>query len=198
MPRIDYLMGKVLGVLALTLIAMLLMDAVMTLVLWLRTDTVVAEQMAALKGRYTVEEMQPYLDRIRLQGATWNVQVGLGVMMCEFVVLSSLTLLMSCITNGTIISALLTFMVYLAGLFQTQALSMWMGSGTSGLSWWEVTGGKLFSLIFPNFQIYSVTDSALNGQVIPLSLFGSLALITLGYFVFHMTLAAWLFRKKEF
>ena len=184
--------------LALTLIAMLLMDAVMTLVLWLRTDTVVAEQMAALKGRYTVEEMQPYLDRIRLQGATWNVQVGLGVMMCEFVVLSSLTLLMSCITNGTIISALLTFMVYLAGLFQTQALSMWMGSGTSGLSWWEVTGGKLFSLIFPNFQIYSVTDSALNGQVIPLSLFGSLALITLGYFVFHMTLAAWLFRKKEF
>ena len=83
-PRIDYLMGKVLGVLALTLIAVLLMDAVMTLVLWLRTDTVVAEQIASLKGRYTVEEMQPYLDRIRLQGATWNVQTGLGVMMCEF------------------------------------------------------------------------------------------------------------------
>jgi len=55
-PRIDYLMGKVLGVLALTLIAVLLMDAVMTLVLWLRTDTVVAEQIASLKGRYTVEE----------------------------------------------------------------------------------------------------------------------------------------------
>ena len=127
-PRIDYLMGKVLGVLALTLIAVLLMDAVMTLVLWLRTDTVVAEQIASLKGRYTVEEMQPYLDRIRLQGATWNVQTGLGVMMCEFVVLSSLTLLMSCMTNGTIISALLTFMVYLAGLFQTQALSLWVGS----------------------------------------------------------------------
>ena len=89
MPRIDYLMGKVLGVLALTLIAVLLMDAVMALVLWLRTDTVVAEQMAALKGRYTVEEMQPYLARIRLQGATWNVQVGLGVMRCEFVDLSS-------------------------------------------------------------------------------------------------------------
>ena len=26
----------------------------------------------------------------------------------------------------------------------------------------------------------------------------AMALITLGYFVFHMTLAAWLFRKKEF
>ena len=114
-PRIDYLMGKVLGVLALTLVAVLLMDAVMTLVLWMRTDTVVAEQIASLKGRYTLEEMQPYLDRIRLQGATWNVQTGLGVMMCEFVVLSSLTLLMSCVTNGTIISALLTFMIYLGG-----------------------------------------------------------------------------------
>jgi len=188
-PRIDYLMGKVLGVLALTLVAVLLMDAVMTLVLWMRTDTVVAEQIASLKGRYTLEEMQPYLDRIRLQGATWNVQTGLGVMMCEFVVLSSLTLLMSCVTNGTIISALLTFMIYLAGLFQTQALSLWVGSGTDGLSWWEVAGSRLFSLVFPNFQIYSVTDSALNGRLIPLSLFGTLALITLGYFVFHMTLA---------
>ena len=197
-PRIDYLMGKVLGVLALTLVAVLLMDAVMTLVLWMRTDTVVAEQIASLKGRYTLEEMQPYLDRIRLQGAPWNVQTGLGVMMSEFVVLSSLTLLMSCVTNGTIISALLTFMIYLAGLFQTQALSLWVGSGTDGLSWWEVAGSRLFSLVFPNFQIYSVTDSALNGRLIPLSLFGTLALITLGYFVFHMTLAAWLFRKKEF
>ena len=197
-PRIDYLMGKVLGVLALTLVAVLLMDAVMTLVLWMRTDTVVAEQIASLKGRYTLEEMQPYLDRIRLQGATWNVQTGLGVMMSEFGVLSSLTLLMSCVTNGTIISALLTFMIYLAGLFQTQALSLWVGSGTDGLSWWEVAGSRLFSLIFPNFNIYYVTHSALNGQFIPLSLFGTLALITLGYFVFHMTLAAWLFRKKEF
>lgn len=197
-PRIDYLMGKALGVLALTVLAVLLMDGVMTLVLWLRTDTIVAEQIASLKGRYTLEEMQPYLDRIRLQGATWNVQVGLGVMVCEFIVLTSLTLLMSCITNGTIISALLTFMVYLAGLFQNQALSVWTGNGTGGLSWWEIGGGKLFSLLFPNFQIYSVTDSALNGKVIPLSLFGSLALITLGYFIFHMTLAAWLFRKKEF
>ena len=50
-PRIDYLMGKVLGVLALTLVAVLLMDAVMTLVLWMRTDTVLAEQLASLKGR---------------------------------------------------------------------------------------------------------------------------------------------------
>ena len=85
-----------------------------------------------------------------------------------------------------------------AGQFQTQALSLWVGSGTGGISWWEMAGSRLFALIFPNFQIYSVTDSALNGQTIPLSLFGSLALITLGYFVFHMTLAAWLFRKKEF
>ena len=49
-PRIDYLMGKVLGVLALTLVAVLLMDAVMTLVLWMRTDTVVAEQIASLNA----------------------------------------------------------------------------------------------------------------------------------------------------
>ncbi len=196
-PRIDYLMGKVLGVLALTLIAVLVMDAVMSLVLWMRTDTVMAEQIAALKSRYSMAEMQPYLERVTNQGLTWNVQTGLGVMMCEFVTLSSLTLLMSCVTNGTIISALLTFMVYFAGLFQNQAIDMWMGTGAEPSVWAEM-GSRVLTLFFPNFQIYGITDSAINGKLIPLSLFGSIALITLGYFVFHMTLAAWLFRKREF
>ncbi len=196
-PRIDYLMGKVLGVLALTFIAVAAMDAVMSLMLWLRTDTVIAEQIAALKGRYSLEEMQPFLERIRSQGSTWKVQTGFGEMMGEFVVLSSLTLLMSCITTGTIISALLTFMVYLAGLFQTQALSMWMGTGADVPVWQELCG-RFFTLLFPNFQIYAVTDSAINGKLIPMPLFGNLLLITLGYFIFHLTLAAWLFRKREF
>ena len=104
-------MGKVLGVLALTIIAVFVMDVVMNVVLWFRTETVINEQILLLKNRYSLEEMQPYLDRIREQGVTWNLQKGVLVMLCEFSVLSSLTLLFSCITTGTIISSLFTLCV---------------------------------------------------------------------------------------
>lgn len=196
-PRIDYLMGKVLGVLVLTLIAVLVMDAVMNVVLWFRTETVVNEQILLLKNRYSLEEMQPYLDRIREQGVTWNLQKGVLVMMCEFAVLSSLTLLFSCITTGTIISSLLTLCVYIAGLFQAQAIAMWTSS-SAGSSYMGSIAMKLFSLIFPNFSLFGITDSALNGKDIPLNILGGILLISLAYFVFHLTLASWLFRKREF
>ena len=199
-PRIDYLMGKALGVLALTILAIGIMDTFMTGMLWMRTSAILAEQSAALHtSGYTPEAMQPFLDRIMAQGPTWNVQAGLLVMIFEFTVLCSLSLLISCITSGTIISSILSFCVYFIGLFQTQAKSIWMNqSSGQGFSIWEIWTSQAVGIIFPNFGMYSITDSALNGQVIPLSIILQLGLISIAYFLFHTTLAAWIFRKKEF
>lgn len=199
-PRIDYLMGKALGVLSLTILAIGIMDLFMTGMLWMRTSTIVAEQTAMLQANgYTPETIKPFIDRIIAQGPTWNVQAGLLVMIFEFAVLCSLSLLISCITSGTIISAILSFCVYFIGLFQTQAKSIWMNqSSGQGMPLWELWAGNAAAVIFPNFGMYSITDSALNGQHIPLSIIWQLGLISLAYFLFHTTLAAWIFRKKEF
>ena len=70
-------------------------------------------------------------------------------------------------------------MVYLAGLFQTQALSLWVGSGTGGISWWEMAGSRLFALIFQDADLFR-NGFRLNGQTIPPFPVRSLALITLG------------------
>ncbi|WP_280125555.1 ABC transporter permease subunit [Akkermansia sp. N21169] len=199
-PRIDYLVGKAVGVLALATLAMLVMDLFSTGILWMRTGTVIAEQSQILHGTGIKEDsIAPILDRISAQGPTWNVQAGMLVMMMEFTVLTSITLLLSCLTGGTIISTLLAFGVYVVGIFQTQAKIMWMESSHSiGISDWSMAISKGISAVFPNFSMYSITDAAVNGQAIPLPLLGELALITLAYFLFHSTLSAWIFRNKEF
>lgn len=196
-PRIDYLLGKTVGVLALAFMAMIVMDLMMTGVLWYRSSELaqlLSENLS--NSRYSAEEVQFYVNKIINQGPTWNLQIGVGICMMEIIVLTSLTLLISCFTSGTILSALLALMVYVIGLFHNQAVSIWSsGDWSGGIQTWVT---KIGSVIFPNFSLYGVIDSAINGIQIPMNIFFNLIIITIAYFAFHVTLSAWLFRKKEF
>lgn len=197
--RIDYLAGKALGVIALTLIAILIMTAFSSMLLWLRTDSLIEMQKSALlSSGYSLQDIQPYLDGIKNAGVTWNLHAGVFVLFMECIVLTSMTLLLSCITGGTIISALLSFCIYFVGIFQAQAKAIWIGSAGEGTTRMDALAGQLFSLFFPNYGIYSISDSAINGIIIPSSILWQIALITLAYFIFHIGLSSWIFRKKEF
>lgn len=197
--RVDYLMGKALGVIALMTFAILIMDVLMSSMLWLRSDAIITEQRQILtQAGYSAQGIEAHLNMIRAESATWNLQAGILVLIMECAVLTSMTLLLSCLTGGTIISALLSFAVYVIGIFQMQAKVIWMGSGGEGLTNLQMLAGQAFSLIFPNYGMYSITDSLINGQSVGLGLLGQLLLVTLAYFIFQIVLAAWLFRKKEF
>lgn len=201
--RLDYLVGKALGVIALTALSLLLMDALMSAMLYFRTETVLAEQAQLLgKYGYSAELVQQALDRIAQQGVTWSLQAGVAVLLMECIVLTTLALLLSCMTTGTLIAALLTLCLYVTGLFQPQLAYFWTpsGSGSSAQSvtWVGEIAPRLLAMLLPNFNLYSITDAAVNGMTVTLSLLRNLLLITAGYFVFHVLLSAWIFRKKEF
>ncbi len=197
--RVDYLAGKALGVIALALCATLLMDGLMCAILWFRESTILMEQQNILTAAgYSASDMRIVLEQTKMQGLTWNLQSGIFVLFSECVVLTSMTLLLSCLTNGTIISALLSFGIYIIGIFQSQAKILWFSSGGEGMTAWDQIMSQGFTLVFPNYGIYSVSDSAVNGQNIPVSILGELGLVTLAYFVFHIVVSAWVFRKKEF
>jgi ABC-type Na+ efflux pump permease subunit len=198
-PRIDYLAGKALGVLGLAVLSLAVMDLFSSGILWYRTGVIISEQTAILASSgYTPESMSPILDRISAQGPVWNMQAGLLVMVMEFGVLTTVTLLLSCLTGGTIISSLLAFGVYFIGIFQNQAKIFWIESATSGISDTSLWISQALSALFPNFGLYSITDSAINGVSIPTTLLLQLAGISIAYMLFHTTLSAWIFHKKEF
>jgi hypothetical protein len=57
---------------------------------------------------------------------------------------------------------------------------------------------KLLSLVFPNYQLFNVTDVAIQGQAVGFHAIGSLAGLSLFYVVLY-TLLSWIvFSDKEF
>ncbi len=197
-PRWSYLLGKALGVLLLLGVVLAAMDLLLVGILEARTATVVAEQTQyLLAAGYAESDLPALLAAVREQGPTWNLQLSLGIMFLEWSVLTSLTLLFSCVTSGTIVSMIFAYGCYFIGSFQAQLFRS-LAAGAEGVSSATERAADLFALLVPNFQIFAVFDAGVNGELLPLSLAGNLLLVAAAYFAFHLSLASWIFSKKEF
>lgn len=197
--RIDYLVGKALGVIALASAAIFIMDAFTSIMLWSRTSFLMEQCHVFLSNKgMTSENIQPYIDMIAAQGSATGFHLSIFILILECVVLTTMTLLISCITSGTIISVLLSFCIYFIGIFQSQAKILWLNTGGEGISQIELLFGKLFTMIFPNFGVFAISDKILANATVSCSILMQISLIALAYFLFHTVLSAWVFRRKEF
>lgn len=57
---------------------------------------------------------------------------------------------------------------------------------------------KLVALIFPNYQLFNITDAAIQGQSIAFGAVSSLAGLSLFYVVLYTLLSWFVFSDKEF
>lgn len=196
-PRFDYLAGKALGVLALLVLMIGLLDGVMSLLLAQRVSSICEELTAALAANgYTQADMQPYLDQVYAAGNSWNTQCGVLATLLGYGVLTTLTLLISCFTSGTIVSIIFGLGAYFIGMFQEMLFSaISAGQGTTAAMRWVE---QVCAVILPDFGLFSVADTASAGAEFSLSLLGGLALIAAGYMLLHLLTATWIFSRKEF
>jgi ABC-type transport system involved in multi-copper enzyme maturation permease subunit len=196
-PRFDYLAGKALGVLALLVLMIGLLDAVMSLLLAQRDSSICAELTAALSANgFTQAEMAPYLEQVYAAGNSWNTQRGVLATLLGYSVLTSLTLLISCVTSGTIVSIIFGLGAYFIGMFQGMLFSaVTAGQGTSSAMRWAE---QICAVILPDFGLFSVGDTASSGAELSWALLGWLALVAVAYMLLHLLAATWIFSKKEF
>ncbi len=199
-PRLDYLLGKALGVLGLLLIMALLMDGMICAALYFREASLATELQHSLAERgYSAEEIALYLQQLREVALSWDFQAALVPMMLSWVVLTSMTLLLSCITSGTLVSMILSLGFYFVGLFQSQFFDALAAStGSVGTSPAMQTISRVTAVLLPDFSLFAVTDAALASTAISgqnLLLLGGIAG---AYFIFHLLLAAYLFAKHEY
>lgn len=198
MPRWEYLVGKLMGVLAVLGAVFLCMDILFAGVLEWKTSLVMAEQQRILSQSALDESAQAVvLERIAQQGNTLNLQLGLGVLFLQCAVLSALTLFLSIFSTSTIFSMISALCVFVIGLFQSDLLNIWFGN-EAGRTMWDDMGSMMVAVVFPNFKIYEIVDESIAGTKIPLDLFGKLVMISVAYMVMYLSAAAFYFRKKEF
>lgn len=196
-PRFDYLAGKALGVIVLLVLMIGLLDGAMSLLLTQRVSSICADLSATLAANgYSREDMAPYLEQVHAAGNSWNTQRGVLTTLLGYSVLTTLTLLISCFTSGTIVSIIFGLGAYFIGMFQDMLFSaISAGQGTTAAMRWAE---QICAILLPDFGLFTVADTASAGAELSGSLLLGLFVIATGYMLLHLLTATWIFSKKEF
>ncbi len=196
-PRFDYLLGKALGVILLMAAFIGLMDGLLCLILHLR-ESMLAENLTSIltERGLTQEQIAPYLEQLADSAKLADMQKSLLAMLLGFSVLTTLTLLYSCFTSGTIVSMVFALGSYFIGMFQGQFFhAITAGDGVSPAL---QRVQQVCSILLPDFGLFALADTAGNGVPLSWGILGGLAAIAAGYMLLHLLTAAYLFSRKEY
>ncbi len=199
-PRFDYLLGKALGVLLLLVLMLAFMDGLMCLLVSLRESSMAANVTNLLTERgYSAAEIEPYLADLQRAAALGEAQWSIVAMVLGFGVLTTLTLLFSCFTSGSIVSMIFALGGYFLGMFQGQFFhALVAGSGAEGMSPTMQWAGRICAIILPDFGLFTLTDAAGGGHALSWGLLGGLAAIAVGYMLLHLLVSTYIFSHREF
>jgi ABC-2 type transport system permease protein len=198
-PRLDYLAGKLLGVLLLVFVSLALMDLLMTVVLHLRAGMVLDQQMAMAQARgWPAEAIAELRADTAMHGPSWSLQGAVWAVFLRASIMASLALLISTFSTSTLFTTIISFLIYFIGHFQADARDAYLQAGEAGQGMLVRGAGLVMSLVLPDFQNFNVIDAVIEGQALPMVALAKLSAIGLYYAIFFTGASWFLFAKKEF
>lgn len=198
-PRIDYLIGKLLGVMALIAVSLAIMDIMMTVVLSYRTGVVLEQQMALAEAHgWSKDAMENLRHSIERHGPSWSLHAGTLAIFLQAGVLAGISLLLSTFSTSTLFTTIVAFMVYFAGYLQADARDFWLRGDHAGQTTANRVAALVVALILPDFHLFNIVDAVVQGQTVAASAVGKLAGISALYMAAYVVLSWFVFSDKEF
>lgn len=198
-PRLDYLVGKLLGVLLLIFVSLCLMSLLMNLVLGYRTGVLLDNQVQVAQARgWSEAAIESMKQEIQSHGVTWSLQGGVLAIFLQSAILAAAAMLLSTFSTSTLFTIIVSFMTFLTGYFQADASEYYRASQGEGITTATSLMLKFVALVFPNYQLFNITDAAVLGESLSLAVVGTLAGLTLFYVVLYTLLSWFVFSDKEF
>src|SRR6266568_5260158 len=193
-PRFEYLLGKIAGVLLLLAISTLVMGAAFLLVLYIREQAVVHATLQQMSNA----PRDQVADAIRIiQSSAFNIDIfpGIVIIYLKACLLAALTLFVSTFATSNIFTIVVMAFIYFIGHLQATARDYWLQEHSSGL----VTRVFLavVALFFPDLQAFNLVDDIVAGTAISLAVFAKTAVLGVFYTVIYTLLAAFVFYGKE-
>ncbi|MES2707562.1 MAG: hypothetical protein V4726_13275 [Verrucomicrobiota bacterium] len=199
-PRLEYLLGKLLGVVWLIFISLLLMDALFSLVLYLKAQSILATQMEVIRSMKfpTRDALEASIaqveDTVLAQGLTWNLQNGVLAIFFKSAVLTGVTLLLSTFASSTIFTIMSSLAVMIIGQAQSLARDVFLGTDATMAP--KIIAGAV-SLVFPDFKGFDIVDAVVGGTPVAGMIMLKMGGLTLVYLVIHLMAAYVMFSDKE-
>ncbi len=192
--RFEYLAGKLLGVLLLLALSLLAMSALFFAVLLLREQSVLNE-MAREMAAAPAEENADALRVVRASAFSVNLFSGIAAIYAKGCLLAALTLFISTFATSSIFTTIVMAFIYFIGHLQPIAREYWLQINGAGM--FTRTFLAFVALVFPDLQLFNLTDDVVAGSAIPAALLLKTIAMGLFYCSFYLALAWTVFFRKE-
>jgi cobalamin synthase len=193
-PRIEYLLGKLLGVLVLLLLSVVIMSIVFVIVLWSRQQVVVAETMRDF-AQGPPEQLEEALKSVYANTFNANLLPGIATIYIKAALFAALTLLISTFASSWIFTIIVSVVVYFIGHLQGIARQYWMHDQPA--TWATKAFLLVVALLFPDLQLFNLVDDIVAGNAIDPSMFAKVAGLGGLYVAVYFLLGYFLFSNKE-
>ncbi len=198
-PRLDYLLGKLLGILVLIFVSLIAMDLVLSFFLNQKASAIIALQTEQLVGIGMPQEMiNEQLAGLKAHGVTMNIHYAAFAIFLKATVIASIALLISTFSSSTLFTQILTLVVIVIGLIQADAREYATVMAQFGESNTLSNISLAIAVFFPDLQFLSVEDGVIDGRNIPMKIMWQISIIASFYFAIYIVLSWLTFRKKEF
>lgn len=197
-PRLEYLIGKLLGVMMVIGVALAVMYLLFSAILYFQEYNIISSEMAYMKTnpRFTAEDRATEAAMISAYGPDLNLLYGVLAVFLKSAVLAAVAMVVSTFASSSLFTIIISFIIFLVGHFHKMITDFWIAEQQGG--WITKILSKFLVLVIPDFQIFNITDSISAGQTVPLYLIGQMCALALMYVVVF-TIASWfLFADKEF
>jgi len=193
-PRFEYIVGKIAGVLLLLAISTLVMSAAFVLVLYLREQAVIHAALTQMSGT-PPEQIAEVLATIRSSAFNIDIVPGIIIIYLKACLLAALTLFVSTFATTNIFTIVVMAFVYFIGHLQATAREYWLQEHGSGLLTRVFLA--IVALLFPDLQAFNLVDDIVAGTAVSLAVFAKTALLGVFYTTIYTLLAAFVFYGKE-
>ena len=193
-PRFEYVLGRITGVLLLLAISTLVMAAAFVLVLYLREQAVVHTTLRQMSGA-PPDQIADALRVVRSSAFNINIFPGITVIYLKACLLAALTLFVSTFATSNIFTIVVMAFIYFIGHLQATAREYWLQEHSGGV----ITRVFLaiVTLLFPDLQAFNLVDDIVAGTAISLAVFAKTAVLGLFYTTVYTLLATFVFYGKE-
>ncbi|MFT5469170.1 MAG: ABC-type Na+ efflux pump permease subunit [Verrucomicrobiales bacterium] len=197
-PRFEYLLGKLFGVILVIGTSMLVMFALMCLLVMARMGPVEAVYIQDLQRASGGEPLTPndfksVEVQVKAAGVSLNLFWGLWGYFLKASIIAAMTLLISTFATGTLFTIIMSTMIVFIGHFIQLAVGFW-----------EKEGGTLagivsapFEIIFADLKMFDVVDQVITGTSLPFSQALELTGLGLFYIAIYTLIAQVIFVDKE-
>ena len=193
-PRFEYVIGKIAGVLLLLTISTLIMVAAFLAVLYMREQAVLhttAQQMAGAPP----DQLADALRAVQASALNFDLLPGIIIIFLKACLLTALTLFVSTFATSTIFTIVMMVFIYFIGHLEATAREYWLQEHGGGI----LTRAFLaiVALFFPDLQAFNLVDDIVAGTAISMAVFIKTALLGVFYTVIYTLLAVFVFYGKE-